>query len=535
MDKHQQDHEASLAATVPQFVGSFAGLLGQEFALGRPTGATAQFEGRVVVCGRPFSDNASPIRLDPDAHRSAIESELRRLDGWFRLVAIGRDKAVVATDLLGTGGAYLSHTRRGTIVASSLGRAAALVDDLEYDIDGAVAALTGSIMLAGKTPFQGIHRLQAGEYAVIDLAGGGPPSIRSYQDPAEALVASPGPPGDPDELMRLIRSAVKRESPDAATGLLLTAGKDSRAIGHALTQEDRTRVTAFTYGGWRSADRRLSAGVAQRLGLRHKRVGPLALNLSDESDLIVRSGGGAVGLQVSQHLAGVSALPGHVERVLTGYLGDFLSGKPWPETADAEWKYVQTRHRVWLNLAGVNLTREFPDSIERVLQLLRERMNRYSDLPFGRAGRMVDLTTRQATYIGGAFTLMHELVDTMTPFFNRAVMRYLLSRPGEDMAGQRLYLEMLDKQEARFKTRHVPPIASLSSAIDRRKGRYMTVNWRSVLNRDREWLRGRLAPFAAGDRFADLGIQSLDTEAELPLALFALPLVETRHQVQLKT
>jgi asparagine synthetase B (glutamine-hydrolysing) len=256
----------------PEYVQSFAGYAGESLLLGGRTVGTGYPSGRATVCGRPYSVDGGLVEFDPDGDVRQIEQGLLRLDGKFSLVAQGRKKWVLATDLLGTGGAFLAQTRRGTVIASSLGGAAALADHLEYDMRGLVTALIGSVFLDGVTPFAGVRRLQAAEYALVDLCCRKDPEIRAYADPAEVLIPHGVRPGSPHEFRELLQSAVAREEPDEKTGLLLAGGKDSQAIGNAIERSVRTKVTAFTYGGWRSTDRRESRPVAQRIGVRHERV-----------------------------------------------------------------------------------------------------------------------------------------------------------------------------------------------------------------------------------------------------------------------
>lgn len=94
-----------------QFVSHFVGPP-SNLVVGRSTMATATGLGEVVVCGRPHALQSGVV-LRPDDGRPAIERGLRALDGRFALVAIGDRKAVLATDVLGCGGAYVGDAGGG--------------------------------------------------------------------------------------------------------------------------------------------------------------------------------------------------------------------------------------------------------------------------------------------------------------------------------------------------------------------------------------------------------------------------------------
>ena len=156
---------------------------------------------------------------------------------------------------------------------------------------------------------------------------------------------------------------------------------------------------------------------------------------------------------------------------------------------------------------------------------LRREVERRPHVPAGRAATIVDLSHRQANYISGTFDMVHQEVEIATPFYYRPLISYFLTRRAEDLAGARLYERTLEAAVERVSPPS-DPAGRLARAVEARRAEYDTVNWPAVLDRSRPWLRSLL------DRAPDLpltrlAMESLDTDAPLPLALFAAPILDT--------
>lgn len=418
----------------------------------------------------------------------------------------------------------------GFIVASHLGRAVSeLPSRVSLDPLGVTAALMGSFSVSGKTPYEGIRRLQAGEYAMIDLQHGTVDGIHSYGTVAELLELGPTAPGEPRELISLLGEAARREGP--VEGLFLTSGKDSRAIGMALERRPYGLPIALTYGGWRSRDRRGSVRVARELGLRHRLIGPMRLDIRGFVDEIVAIGGGLSGLQVSQHVAGARAARRRVGSVFSGFLGDILTGKPFSIDHERQCELVLSRHTSWLRHNRETLLPPGASGIiDEVSGVLAARLaERRREVPT-LAATVVDLTHRQAHYISGTFDLMHQHVDIATPFFHRPLMSYLLTRRPEDLRDQRLYDAVLSRLEGGRQGEDRPrPLGWLARVVDGRRSPYGTVNWPALTPKTKGWLREVLEPHR--DTLPGvLGYDSLSTHATLPFAFFAAPILLARER-----
>lgn len=152
-----------------------------------------------------------------------------------------------------------------------------------------------------------------------------------------------------------------------------------------------------------------------------------------------------------------------------------------------------------------------------------------SGLRPSRATMLLDLTHRQATYIGSAFDLMHQYVEVSTPFYYRPLLKYLFTRRDDDLRDQSLYARML--AQARFVERVNRPVDRMWNRIERGMGgSYRTVNWPGTVSRHRDWLSRSIKAFVREDPIATLALESLESDDALPLALFAAPLLEMTHR-----
>jgi len=516
--------EPESAPTATRFVKHYSGAP-MSVILGPATTATADL-GTAIVTGRPYP-LSEPLQIDPDGPEAGIRRALRNLDGRFSLLAVGARRAVLATDALGSEPAYLTERAGTIIVASHLGcLARSLGRPLEIDQVGAVATLAGSLSVAGSTPYRGVRRLRACEYVIIDLASGSVERTGTYGTVADIFEVDHESPGSAADLADLLRAAVDREV--GADGLFLSAGKDSQAVALSIPPERRGRILAMSYGGWRSTDRRGSVGEATAYGLRHRLLPPLRLHLEHYVEPIISIGGGSSGLQSAQHVAGARAARSHCTVALHGYLGDVLSGKNSPMEVARQWDAVWNRHAAWLTRGSSVLTSAFPDELAAIGKALQHELEQYLDLPPGRPFTVTNLTHRQASLVWGTVGLMHQETEIATPFFSRPLIHYLLTRKADDLAGARLYRGMLsflgytDQRDAQGW------VGTLAQRISRRQGSYLTVNWPAVIRRSRPWLRDQLESHR-GERIGRLAYESLDSNGPLPVALFALPILETAH------
>ena len=210
---------------------------------------------------------------------------------------------------------------------------------------------------------------------------------------------------------------------------------------------------------------------------------------------------------------------------MTGFLGDVLSGhafRPEPERLD---RHVWARHTPRLKrYGGVDPAAVLSEALAAVREALPRGETAFRLTP-GRTAAIVDLIHRQANYISGTFDMIGQEVEVATPFYYRPLVSD--SRPGavRTSPGGKLYNRTLEGVlgQAPLPT---DPTSRLANTVAARRGGYGTVNWPAVLDRTRPWLRTLLGS-APDLPLTRLALDSLDTEAPLPLALFAAPILDT--------
>lgn len=467
------------------------------------------------VFGRPFI-----LRPTGAGH---LEEMLRNLDGKFSVVLRWGEEWVVATDLLGAGPLYYREDTARVVLGTHLGpvaRAAPLELDERATM---VAAMTG-IALGGQTPYASVRRLLGGEYLVLDQSMSR--IVRRGRYAAlEAIAGGPQrsrKPGNPQKLAKLIGAAVAREGRVGA--LFLSGGQDSQAVALGMRKRRRASVTALTYGGWRSFDRLAAPYVAEQLGMPSLEVGPRELDPFDHWDTVVELGGGSVGLQATQHIAGAAAAGDLFPVALHGYLGDALTGMHFATTRSLRGVMAHFTH---LGAAySAALRHQHPQLYDQAVDAFEQELARWSRLSFPRRHHMVNLLHRQPQRIAETFTLMHHHVEIANPFYNRSLIRYLLTRDAASLRDQALYRETLRRMgrvdPAGLDSRRL----RVARLVDRQRGGYQTVDWARILRRHRRLL-GALVSSIEHPLLRSLAELPDPRRQPRPLSLFVIPIAAT--------
>lgn len=456
-----------------------------------PTLEPAHPEGSLLVFkGRPFGLDATAQRLDPTAPADALAA----MDGRFSLALIGERELVLATDALGTSGAFYHPSPDGSVYfASHLGLLITLLPYTpEPEPSGVAAMLAGSCQVAGRTHFQGIYRLPPAGY--LHLTPGQPPQTRAYLSVTETFCPEPGSsPATPEALESVFNTAVAREGITGRDAIMLSGGLDSRVIAGSVAQCSNARPRCFTYGEGRSLDLRGARDVAHRLGLPHHRLPYSDWSFEGLAPYIAALTGGLAGLQTAHNTAGVQRLPDDVDSAVIGFLGDPLTGSHYPETSAAATNLGFRR------AYGPRLEDHYGDALDS-LEAEIGATHEQAGLGSAQAAILRDLTIRQASWISTTMDLWDWLVPVKTPFFNRDLIRFFLGLPEAELADQALYRRWA---EARLPRRPRPGPASLRqvgyrlghAVLDRiywRTGLFPNhelVDWRRRITREVPFLR----------------------------------------------
>jgi len=447
-----------------------------------------------------------PHRLGADASSLTIGGanvarELAALDGRFAVCVLAANRLVLATDILGASAVFYHYdpgcglrfsTHLGFLIRS-MPRTPAL------DALGVTGILAGSCMIGGRTPYEGVQRLKAGECLIAERHG---PTLTyrvdRYLDLVDELIASPlDPVGEEASFESLILETVAREATSRDLGLMLSGGKDSQTLALTLLLLEHKTFRAFTFGEWRSADLRRAKRFAAALKIPHESIDYRRWTFETYADVVTQLAGGASGLQAAHHLVAYDRLRGRTSQAMLGFLGDALTGAHLPGSGQTRVDTVLPFRRSW----HPELRRAYAPELA---QLEVEIEQQWSDRPEIRASQrnqLTDLVIRQATWISSSFDLCDWFVPLSFPFFSRRLFRFWLNQTVESLTGQRLYSDWVARTFARLATDsgHTPPLGArvyetlqqLLDNFDSRTGRgpvVPVVNWQAKLKSSAKWL-----------------------------------------------
>jgi hypothetical protein len=396
-----------------------------------------------LFAGRPFFLDPAAMELQD---RPASEF-LGNIDGKFRVLMVRGDGGTIllATDIIGAGALYYTVSRGQLFFGTHLGP---LLDLLPrrppLNRLGVVSLLLSYGQLFEETHFSGVRRLQAGQFleavwnpqqAKVEV------HVGQYCEPEEVLLRGAPVPADPRVFGDLLRASQVREGYDESTALMLSGGKDSKAL--ALTKPPILK-TAISYGMRDSFDRRRGRRLARKLLMTHYNVPYDAWNFDTYAELIVGLNGGCSGLQTSYNVAGFDWASKLCHRSVTGFLGDALTGGH----LGRDDKIDAARVEATLLVGPRRLVGEaFPVEAEAVKERVAAVFAAYRALTPAQALLIMDLRFRQATWISMTFDLCGWAAPVSHPFFYRPLMQTLFQAPVGELMGQHFYVRWLADEE----------------------------------------------------------------------------------------
>ena len=245
-----------------------------------------ELDAELAEAGRPprsSSDTDTILRLYEEMGREDLPGMLRRLRGMFGfcIYDVARQRLILARDPFGIKPLYvrLADTDRGARVAAFASEIKCLLVDPQVtpaiDMDAVVNYLSFQFNPLPQTFFRGIHRLEPGHVAVIDLAD---PEFRperywryEFARPVNdaALLE--------DQVRGVLEDSVEHHLiADVPVGAFLSGGVDS-AITVTLVQEQRRAqgldpVKTFTVGFDAVSEHAEAREVADSLGTDHHEI-----------------------------------------------------------------------------------------------------------------------------------------------------------------------------------------------------------------------------------------------------------------------
>lgn len=419
---------------------------GSATATWEPYGSTFRFVGRPFHAGDRTVTPVTPVTPVRDA--TSLKTVLAELDGRFSVFcSLPTGDTVVATDWLGLGPLFVAELSGSVYFASHLGLLVDLLEELPpLDHLGVASILAGATMIGGRTPYLGVCRLMAGQMATISANHSVRLSIQQYVDPLEMLTANRADGSDiDDQFDHLLQAAVRREGVDPEKWvLMLSGGRDSRALAYVLSEQCHDPVRAATFGRPSSTDMRVAKRTAYELRFRHTPISYENWTLHDEASFVTGLSGGASGLQAALFVVPFRAVADRAEVAMTGFLGDaitgaHLDGPPCDRLAMsrlAEWK--------------APVEESYSEELGVIRAALGQTETHLNALSPHQRSLFIDFTVRQATWISQSFSLCSWFVDLSAPFVHRDLMSFLFGLPEEHLRGQALYDRWLTRSARRL-------------------------------------------------------------------------------------
>lgn len=450
-----------------------------------------------VASGRPFFDGNPSVPLS--------DRELARADGKFSLAWLSGDACLLATDCLGAGSLFFRVIDDTIYFADQLGLLLQIVRGPIQPNKLAIAALCiGQLQLTPETHVRGIFRLGAGE--CLRATRRGPDLLLSvatttYVALPDALTSAPAI-RDPQSLDEALWRGIEREQYGPRTALMLSGGRDSRALALAGRGQG---FEAVTYGSRLSFDVMWAKRFAHRASLKHHVVPYDTWSFQSYADVIIDLGGGTQGLQIANNLVGYDWARERFDLAVVGYMGDPTMGSHLglqQETPDQLfYDLLMGREKP----RDCDLRAIFAPEIEDMRSIVKARIHELKGLPRHQIHRILDFTIRQSTWISGMFSTCAWYLPLSYPFFHRPLLAGMFQADFDLLAGQRLYDRWLAWKQERLGIQYAKspwPERLLSLRTRLSKGMWppTRVFWPDVHKRSRQWLDAR----------ADCGIEYLD-------------------------
>ena len=484
----------------------------------------------VAVKGRPFWLSFPAADA---SHR--LDDLLTQLDGKFSLCIASANGLCLATDLIGAGSVYYALRGRRLFYATHLGLLLWLLDETpESNLVGAVSILICRSQIERETHFRNVFRLGPGQSLVASWRGEELAlSVTQYASIPEVLCrdADTGP-GDPNMFGELLRASHMREDYPAGSVLMLTAGRDSKAL--ALTKPDRDFI-AVTYGTSECRDKRHARLLAKALGVEHRQVPYDEWTYGTYAKQFIGLGAGSAGLADAHNVVGFDWAGQFSKLVIAGYLGGPVTG----HSAESDEAATARRRRSLLfprlNARDADFHNTFPDEIRHLLEAERKQEAALAGLSAAQISMVQDWCIRQS-WLALMFDFCEWYSDIAYPFYYRPLMKFIFNRPLPELSHQALYdqwsaaASMRSGLEGLWLRQKVDDVRAITLSLAR-KGRLpkYRISWRDVTQRSCAWLDQTLSECSGP--FGDLSRRSYEETLRrggddmfMPTFLLSIPL-----------
>lgn len=395
--------------------------------------------------------NGRPFGLDESILNSTTKSDLCQrfalLDGKFSCLTYQKGRLILATDILGAGTLYYTLFQETLFFSTHLGL---LLDILPFTPKinrlGTVSILLSGKQLFDETQFSNIFRLNAGSLIVASLNQHSQAldfekiQYLSLLD----LVNQPSPYAPtPEGLNELLSESLRRENYTSKATLMLSGGRDSRAI--ALNRPSQVN-TAITFGTKDSYDLLGAKDLAKKLGMQHYFCPYEEWTLTTYEEQIVKLHSGCTGLQTNHGIVGYDWLQKAkvADVAIVGFLGDVLTGAHLGK--DQAITEQQVLNTILGNTNNELIKKYFEEEIKFIIDEILKIWRNQKDISPIQHLIMLDLWYRQARFVSMGFDLAAWSIDISYPFFSRTLIQMLLNARDSDLISQVLYDKALTMQ-----------------------------------------------------------------------------------------
>ena len=450
----------------------------------------------VAIKGRPFWLSKPAIQQRPTPE--SFDSLLASLDGKFSLCAATADGLCLATDLIGAGPLYYSRGTDCVFYATHPGLVLWLLSEIPaLNRLGVVSTLISRAQVERETLFKNVFRLGAGERVAASWQGTELAlSLARYGDVADVLSRDvQALPTGPHAFGELLSASLARENYPAGVALMLSGGRDSRAIALAQPRQD---YVAVSFGTTDSSDLRHAKLLAKGLGIEHRAV-PDDWTYATYAKQIVGLHAGATGLQSTRNILGSAWTGQFFSLNILGYLGDALTGAHLGTDEAAILRRRRTLLFPQLSAPDIPFREIFPEEVNHLVETVNRQNAALSGLTPAQALMVQDWTIRQASWISLTFDMTEWYCDVSYPFYYRPLLQYMFHRPLTDLRNQQLYdawLAAAARQRGlrglSLRQKSDDALTFIGSLLRTGRRPNSTVSWPAMTDRSREWLERNL-------------------------------------------
>ncbi|MDP2962579.1 MAG: asparagine synthase-related protein [Sulfurimicrobium sp.] len=357
----------------------------------------------------------------------------------------------IANDRLGLEKLFLFQQGGLLLFASAL-KAIAVHPAVQIEIDPLALAqfLTTSHLLDDRSFLRGISVLPPATLLTVNRAG---MTQRRYWTPRFEPDASLDLDGWAGRLGEVLRQAVEQSVGEGPFVLPCSGGLDSRAIAAFLPDHALERGRACSFGHAHCYDVRYGRKVARAAGLSHETLAvPPDFFRSNLRDGLAMNDG-EVSIEALPLLRLMPfGIPG--ETLLTGFLGDVLSGGHIPDGLDQVSDYGKQLELLWqkryqsIGFSDAALGRVLLPGIYRevkgaTFETMRRSIEMAEAESFIDKAVLIELRDRQARYIDYMMRSLSLKYDVRAPFAHAQVVDEWLRVPLAFRIGQKAYRRMM--------------------------------------------------------------------------------------------